>query len=170
MSVLAPYKEKAGSESIWLPVSEKLFVDFPEKIVWDGVSLQRKSEFHVTLLQVKNVAALADASSAEAIDFFNTFVARKPIEFVSIFNDFRYAKESEKKVILVRCVVSHIEELFAALNDTFDINVPIQPPHVTLYTLQRDAGIHINSLDAMEHLERVRLPQLDVAFTSLEIA
>ena len=45
--------------------------------------------------------------------------------------------------------------------------MPTQAAHVTLYTLQRNAGIHINSDEKMERLERVHLPELERGFATL---
>lgn len=49
MTVIAPYKEKAGSESIQLSVDTALFASFPKHVTWNGVQLAKKDEFHVMM-------------------------------------------------------------------------------------------------------------------------
>ncbi len=87
---------------------------------------------------------------------------------MSFLNDFRYVEEKAKKTIIVRCLVSNLDKLFAELRRVFGVTMETQPAHITLYTLQKNAGIHINSMALMESLERVRLPKL-AAFSNASL-
>jgi len=48
----------------------------------------------------------------------------------------------------------------AAFNAAFRVQLPTQPAHVTLYSLEKTVGIHINDDKHMESLERVDISDL----------
>lgn len=169
MSIRAPYEESAESGAIRLPVDSSLFTAFPTEIVREGTRLMKKDEFHVTLLYVRNASVLANVSAEELKSFFNSFADMHSIQLRSFVDDFRYVEKGDKRTIVVRCVVSNLENLFAALNNTYRINMPTQPAHVTLYTLQKNVGIHIPSIEAMEQLPKISLPVLDEALMRVHI-
>ena len=169
MSVPALYKQNAVSGSIQLGLDIGMFEHFPRQVNWHGVQLLKKSEFHVTLLHAKSHAGLSNISNQELASFFTTFVSKWPIALLSFTDDFRYVEEGEKKTLLVRCIVSHIEELFAALNRAFGTHLPVQPAHVTLYSLETTVGIHVNSEGAMARLERVESPELEEAYGKINL-
>lgn len=170
MSVRAPYSQNEESGSIRLGLDSRLFSLFPSEVTWNSLRLVKKEEFHVTLLHTKSTSNLAHVSNEELASFFDAFVANSPIKFLSFIDDFRYVEEDEKRTIAVRCAVSNLGELFAAFNTAFGIQLPKQPAHVTLYSLDKKVGIHINSEEKMESLERVRLPELEAALSKIQRA
>ena len=167
MMIREPYIEKAGSESVWLPLPASLFLPFPAEIEWNTIKFRKKDEFHVTLLHVKNASIAANVPTEEILTFFDLFIEKHPIEFLSTVDDFRYMQENERKTIVVRCDVSNLDLLFTELNEKFNINVPKQPPHVTIYSLPDKPAIHILSEAIMESLERVSAQELERAFSNM---
>lgn len=175
MSVPVPYLLRSGTSgrSLVLNLDPELFREFPDLVQWDGTTLRKKSEFHVTLLQIRIASELVreplEGFESKVENFFHSFIKEKPIEVVSFLDDFRYAEKEEKKTIVVRCTVSNLNEFFVALNRAIHIDMPTQPTHVTLYTLQKNIGIHVPDDRTMEDLERVHLPELDAALKSVKI-
>lgn len=163
MSVGAPYTQNAESGSLRLALDKRIFEPFPPEIAWRDIQLFKKSEFHVTLLHAKGSPEFFSISIGAITDFFTAFVSKSPITFVSFIDDFRYVEEEDKKTILIRCTVSNIERLFAELNSVFDTHLPVQPTHITLYSLEKTVGIHVNDVEAMERLPRIDLPGLEMA-------
>lgn len=166
MNIRAPYLGHIKNEhiaSIVLPIDDRQSVSFPRAVSWKNVRLDIKDEFHVTLLNVGTASALSQRPREDIVSFFNAYAARRPIALVSFADDFRYVEKDVRKTILVRCVVSNLNLLFEELNRTFEIDMPMQPAHVTLYTLQKNVGIHVPSIEVMERLERVYLPVLEEA-------
>ena len=168
MSVKVPYSQNEESGSIRLGLNSGIFAPFPSLVTWNGLQLVKKEEFHVTLLHAKYSTELAGVANDELAVFFDSFVIKNPIELISFIDDLRYVEEDDKKTILVRCAASNLEELFVAFNAPFGVQLPTQPAHVTLYSLDKAVGIHINSDEKMESLERVRLPELEASLSKIQ--
>lgn len=172
MKVCVPYEphyKADGLVSIVLPLDHTIFSSLPAEMLWKGIRLGKKAEFHITLLHVQKAAELAHRSREEIVSLFNAFVEGHPIRLVSFTNDLRYTEEDEKKTILVRCTVANLDGLFASLNSAFRISMPTQPAHVTIYSLDPFVGIHVNSDEKMESLERVHLPELEAALKKISL-
>ena len=167
MSLSAPYDQNEESGSILLTLDPRRFGSFPAGVIWRGARLAKKGEFHVTLLHARSISKLRELANQDIARFFDSFVEKFSLGLISFIDDFRYAEEAEKRTILVRCVVSELDALFREFGKKFGIALPTQPAHVTLYTLQKNAGIHINSDTTMQGLERVDLPELEVAFATI---
>lgn len=176
----APYEYKSGY--IGLSVEASVFGAFPETIEWGGNVLTKRDNFHMTICCVNNperddcAVALAERRGIErsvaedrVLRLFNSFVARQPIDLVSYSDDFRFAVDERRgrKSVVIRCVARGVEEFFIELNRDLGIDMPIQPVHVTLYTLEKNLGIHIPNGAAMEHTGKVPLPELESAFKTL---
>lgn len=180
MMVSKPYREfrkQDSLDSIWFPIEPSPFDAFSATVVWDNQKLIKKDTFHFTVLHVETACelmraagGLQHASAEEKVTaFFNTFVEKHPIDLVSFQDDFRYAQKDEKRTVVVRCIASNLTEFFAELNHTFGIDMPIQPTHVTLYTLQKNVGIHIPSDEVMNSLPNVNIPELAKALKGVHI-
>lgn len=176
----APYEYKSGY--LGLPVQSSVFDAFPETIEWEGNVLTKKDNFHMTICCVNNSerddCAIARAkhlglepsvAEKKALESFNAFVERQLIELLSYPDDFRFVidKRRGRKSIVIRCNARGVEEFFAALNRALGISMPTQSVHVTLYTLEKNLGIHIPNGAAMEHTGKVPLPELESAFKTL---
>lgn len=180
MNVDAPYREFRANnnlDSIWFPIQSPVFEVFPPTVAWDGQTLTKKDSFHFTVLHVETACTLMlerrklnrVEAEEKVTSFFNEFVKKYPITLVSFEDDFRFAQRDEKRTIVLRCVASNLNEFFAQLNRTLGIDMPTQPTHVTLYTLQKNVGIHIPTNQVMESLPRVSVSALDEALRHVHI-
>ena len=170
MSPRPPYQ--LVNTYIGLSLPAMMFADFPESVEWASNTFKKKSEFHSTICKGEEVFTTASleqqTGEPKLLALFNSLVEQAPILLESFLDDFRFAQEEEKKSIVVRCKLSNLGTFFDELNATFKINIPMQPAHVTLYTLEGKPGIHINSDEKMESLERVRLPELEAALSKIQ--
>ncbi len=165
IDIREPYR--FGKGYITLPVSLDSY-SLPETMMWNGSTLLKRDTFHVSLVCVKEIApVLANKKGvtlSEAEDqivlLFNQYVTEKPIEFLSFKPELREAREGEKQSIVILCKVSNLEAYFKLLNETFDLEIPVQPTHITLYTFQKNVGIGIISDEEMKQTEFVDLPDL----------
>lgn len=132
---------------IGLPVE---IINLPDTVLVEGETLQKKSSFHVSLVCVKDILAGRDILEQDVIDAFCTFVKQKDISFVRYTGEFRFARHEERRTLVALCEVSNLPGFSQALGDTFGITLAPQPTHVTLYTLQPDAGIGLNGPADME--------------------
>ncbi|OGG49689.1 hypothetical protein A2763_03345 [Candidatus Kaiserbacteria bacterium RIFCSPHIGHO2_01_FULL_54_36] len=165
MSALLPFVHRGGrsGDSICLPVEPGLFEEFPKTVVWEGLTLLKKDEFHVTLLNITSLRNGAGISDETVMSFLDEFAKQHRFEPTAFLDDFRFVREGERASVVIRCRVSNLEELFREIRRKFNIDLPLQPAHVTLYTLQRNGGIHIPSEEVMESLPPVRIPELQKA-------
>jgi hypothetical protein len=124
--------------------------NLPDTVLIVGETLHKKSSFHISLLCVKDILASRDILEQDVVDTFCSFVKQKDISFVRYTGEFRFVRHEERRTLVALCEVSNLLELSRALGDTLGITLAPQPTHVTLYTLQPDAGIGLNSPADME--------------------
>ncbi|TSC71162.1 MAG: Uncharacterized protein G01um101449_90 [Parcubacteria group bacterium Gr01-1014_49] len=127
---------------IALPVE---IAGLPESVEIEGETLQKKSSFHVSLLCVKDILEKHGDLEKKILDFFCAFVKENDVSFVRYSGEFRLAKSGERKTLVALCEISNLKELSESLGRELGFEIPPQPTHVTLYTLQPDVGIGLNS-------------------------
>ncbi|MFT5036553.1 MAG: hypothetical protein ACI9VM_000113 [Candidatus Azotimanducaceae bacterium] len=128
----------------------------PQSLSIEGQILQRKSEFHVTLLSVKSIVAEHGDVEQKILDLFCNFVKENDILFVSYTGEFRVAKTDENKTVVAMCEVSNVHVFSDLLEKVLGIEIPKQPTHVTLYALPPDVrGIALSSPKDLEQMTHV---------------
>lgn len=124
--------------------------DIPETFEIADETLLRKTNFHVSLLCVKNILEIKPELEAEVLQHFCTFIEDNEMKFEGFTNEFRLAEYEKRKSIVALCNVSNLHMFAKYLTEKIGMSVAAQPAHVTLYTLQPDAGIGLNSKEDME--------------------
>ena len=124
--------------------------NIPNTVSIGKETLQKKSSFHVSLLCVKDILATKNIPEQEILGAFCAFTADNDISFVGHTGEFRFAQHEDRKTLVALCGVSNLERLFTFLNERFSVTLTTQPTHVTLYTLQPDIGIGLNTPTDME--------------------
>jgi hypothetical protein len=127
----------------------------PPKIVVGEYDLLKKSEFHISLISAKKIAAIIDSNRAaeiqtEIVAFFKEFIKTTPLDDYGLTNKFRLVKRDERVTLVVLATVPGIEKFFAELGAKYNKQLPVQVMHITLYTLQPEVGIGILSTDELE--------------------
>lgn len=124
--------------------------NLPETVLVEGETLQKKSSFHVSLVCVKDILSKNPNVEQDVLNEFCSFTEKKEISFIRYTGEFRFARHEERKTLVALCKVSNLSEFSESLGRKLEIALPLQPTHVTLYTLQPDAGIGLNSPVDME--------------------
>jgi hypothetical protein len=129
--------------------------DLPQKLSIGEYELVLKSEFHISLVCTKKIAVLIDPTRvdeirAEIVESFKQFIQTTPLTDYEITNEFRLVKRDERVTLVVLAVVPGLENFFTELEERYGENIPVQVTHITLYTLQPEAGIGIFSLEELE--------------------
>jgi len=124
--------------------------DLPATVTVGEYELLRKSEFHISLICAKKIAPLIDANrvegiEAEIVETFKQFVGTNPLTSYSLTGEYRLVKRDERVTLVAMTIVPSIEDLFTALEEKYGVKLPLQPTHITMYTLQPEAGIGILS-------------------------
>lgn len=125
--------------------------NIPESLEFEGEKFIVKSEFHITLLAVKQIAEIIDQHNieklqSEIVQDFYAFVEEFPLTKYELLDDVRQVIVGDNKTIIVMAKLKGIEKLFEMLEKKYQKQLPVQPTHITLYTLPTDTfGIPILS-------------------------
>lgn len=152
----------------WITLPNLKLEGLPGSVEVNGNKLFLKSEFHITMICAKDIAKIISRPRTAETE---KQIAREFVEFAKTYglekyilkNKFYLVKNGERETVIVLCEVSGLREFFDLLQRKFGVKLPLQPAHITLYTLQRDAGIGILSHDELERIgEPVKLPSLQI--------
>ena len=152
-----PYRSEEAKQgfSIVLGLPVLLFEIFPEHVTWSGIKFIKKKEFHITLVHVHDTV-----QEEKVVSLFSRFVAGKSINVLSFSGELRSAMKENRQTLLVLCAVSNLAEFFTDMHVSLGLDFPVQPTHVTLYTLPNGRGIAVDSEEEMRQLPLVSLPKL----------
>lgn len=140
--------------------------ELPSEITVNEKTLLRKGEFHVSLMAIKNLLPLINAVDTNVTedDLVRDFLEYQSSVELSDYtptNEFRYVIRGERETVVGMVDVPNIEGLFEQLRGKYGVNLPTQPTHITLYTLQPEVGIGILSQDELaKDSKQINLPDL----------
>jgi hypothetical protein len=129
--------------------------NLPDTISVSGYMLLRKTEFHISLICAKKVAPLIDEDNedkveAEIVGKFKEFVTQRPLNDFDLLPNLRFVERDERKTLIVMASMPHLDKFFESLSNDYGVNLPVQPAHITLYTLQPETGIGLLSNEELE--------------------
>lgn len=141
--------------------------DLPKSLEFGGNKFVVKPEFHITLLNFERIAKLIDSANVEKLkpdilSEFYEFVNKQPLTQYTLSKELRLVRAGENKTIVVLAKLKGIDKLFDTLSKKYGVALPVQPTHITLYTLPTDTfGIPINSYEELKKISKlVDLPEL----------
>lgn len=148
----APLKYFGGY--VCLPLELKL----AEQITFDGMTYYAKSEYHCSLICVKCIMAeLVENHGREGGPLQRQVLheietARQQSEpvFLGYINELRHVSKTDNQSIVIMVNVAKLEPIFKHLRSKYEITIPLQPTHVTLYSLISNKGIGIPTLQDTE--------------------
>lgn len=130
----------------------------------DGEIFLKKDHFHVSLLCVKNILEEKPDIEEDVLKHFCDFLKDNEIKFEGFTKEFRLAQNDERKSIVALCKVSNLHKFAEYLTDKIGVTIAPQPAHVTIYTLQQNAGIGLNSPEEMEEKSKpIEVPEAVLA-------
>ncbi|MFZ1812485.1 MAG: hypothetical protein WAU02_03145 [Candidatus Saccharimonadales bacterium] len=136
--------------------------ELPETIHVGALALTKKSEFHVSLMALKHLMPLLGVSEDELVHDFLEFQKDHPLIDFALTSEFRLVRRHERASVIVMVDMPEIEKLFVFLRAKYRRDIPTQPTHITLYTLQPETGIGIFSNEALQRdSQRIDVPELD---------
>ncbi|MFZ2555380.1 MAG: hypothetical protein WAZ27_02745 [Minisyncoccia bacterium] len=150
----------------WFVLPTAPFVDLPEDVEVQGTMLRKKTEFHVTIMNVREVAQAIteqkggkkDEVERDILSMLATYLHNHRVHLVSFRDDLRFAKKQERISIAGRCDMEGIEGFFADVESKYDVSIARQPAHVSLYTLLDTGAVGIDTDAEMENYTRVNMP------------
>ena len=124
--------------------------DLPETFEIEGEVFKKKNEFHVSLLCVKNILKIKPEIEEEILKSFCEFIQINEIKFEDFTEEFRLAKDGERKSVVAMCHVSNLDKFNDYLSEKIGLKIPKQPTHITIYTLEPNVGVGLNSQEELE--------------------
>lgn len=142
------------------------FKELPKEVKVGQKTLTRKGEFHVSLMALKNILPLIHAvdqnvTEDDLVQDFLDYQKQNPLSECKLTNQFRYIKRDTRETVVEMVEVPGLEGLFESLRTKYGVDIPTQPTHITLYTLQPEIGIGIFSQGELKRDGTpVNLPEL----------
>ncbi|MCX6717455.1 MAG: hypothetical protein NTU76_02155 [Candidatus Taylorbacteria bacterium] len=128
----------------------------PPKLDVLNYELLLKDELHCSLVCIKNLTnKYGPDIEKKIIDLFNDFTLNYDIALVNFHNEFRLVHRKERVSVIAMCNISNIDIFYKLLNEKLGISEVIPPMHVTLYTLQPNMGIGVNTDSELQATEIV---------------
>jgi isopentenyl-diphosphate delta-isomerase len=113
---------------------------------------------------VKNILEVKPDAEETILKHFCEFSKKHEIKFEGFTKEFRLATREERKSLVAMCRVSNLDTFAEYLTEKLDLPVAVQPTHVTIYTLQHDTGIGLNSPEELaEKSTVVEMPEAVLA-------
>jgi hypothetical protein len=135
--------------------------NLPKKLKIDGDELVIKPEFHISLVWAGKLSEMIDKHSQEKIkneiiNKFNKFTDENSLQKYKLTNELRLVKRGSQKTIIIMANVPNLERFFKKLSHEYGVELPLQPTHVTLYTLPADkVGIGILSTEELQRISSI---------------
>lgn len=129
-------------------------IELPSEIAIDEKVFTRKSEFHVSLMALKNILPLITfvhpaVTEADLVHDFLDYQYNVELSEYIPTTELRHVVRDERETIVGMVEVPGIVGLFDQLRAKYGVAIPTQPTHITLYTLQPEVGIGITSGDQL---------------------
>jgi len=142
-------------------------IGLPRIIRLEGYELVLKSEFHISLINAGKIAQLIDKNQqskteSQIVEKFKDFVNKNHLKDYVFDNRFRLVQRDIRKSVIGMTRVPHLDEFFDGLRQHYGKDIPNQPTHITMYTLQPEKGIGILSKEELERDSKsVEIPELE---------
>ncbi len=139
----------------------------PESILVEQQTFWRKSGLHISLLALVDLVPLIrqagqDVTEQDLVDDFLAYQTTHRLVDFTPTGQLRLVKKGARQSVVLMVDLPEIEGLFSILRQKYGAQLPTQPAHITLYTLQPEAGIGLLSPAELEQYSQpVRLPELE---------
>lgn len=154
-----------GRGYIILPIGMDEF-QLPPSIEAEGLTLILKEEVHISLVSLKSILPVIRETNGEVeeshlVQDFLDFQQKEELSKYRLLNELRFVEREERRTVVVMAEVVGLEELFGHYRAKYGVDIPTQPAHATLYTLQPEVAIGINSRAELETISRpVEVPEI----------
>ena len=110
-----------------------------------GTTYQAKSEYHCSLIAIKNIVPVVMEHEQSCETQAQIKVSGAALDIITVVKptlsdigpEFRIADHPARgrRTVIVMVRVAGLDQVFARLSQILGFNIPVQPTHITLYTL-----------------------------------
>lgn len=147
----------------------------------DGETLERKTEFHMSIFCVKKYAPIlaeelgASVEQAEKtiLDNASKILEKHAVSIDRFRGELRLAEERDKKTVVIMCNANNLGGFFSHMRDALSMDFPDQPTHVTLYKRRGGMGIglpdpeEVSKITRLLNEEEMRIVKNAIGFSEL---
>jgi hypothetical protein len=160
MQVPAPYEYSRGYIIQRLGTNDAL----PPHLLLGGIDYIAKPELHCSLIAIKKlVPRLAEhehlteeVAEEKALTAAISALAQTRPTFKAYQPNVRIASQPgrDRQTVIIMAEVTNIEQTFSLLGKALDLEIPTQPTHVTIYTLENGLPIGVTSPSELAEITR----------------
>lgn len=139
----------------------------PQKLEINGDELVLKPEFHISLVWAGRLSEIIDVQNKdkiknEIIREFEKYTEEKSLADYKLTGELRLVEKDSQKTVIAMAKVANLEAFFMKLNQKYNTKLPLQPAHITLYTLPTDKiGIGILSEEELQkYSSTIDIPEI----------
>lgn len=153
-------------ENRFLSLKDLSLGELPAELEFEGDRYLIKPEFHITLLAAGQIADMVggdlEKMKSQIVKDFEEFTESFDLDNYELTDELRLCDVGGNKTVIVMVKLQGIEKLFEYLSGKYSINLPVQPTHITLYTLPTDTfGIPILSYEELERISKlINIPEI----------
>jgi len=136
-----------------------------------GVTFLKRTAFHVSLMYVPNILAKHPDLEEKILQSFCNFQNGHTFSIQEFTGELRHVTDTERgrESVIAMCTVNNLDKWSKVLERELKITVEPHPTHVTMYTLEENLGIGVNSHTELEKKsELIILPELLEVIESLK--
>ena len=161
---------------LWHILPVEKFNGLPETVDVEGSSFDKKSEFHVTVVNARGIAREIGGDDSQLVskvecalqEILSQYIGETPILFGHFENDLRLAVSAERESIAARCSMKNLDGYFERIKERYGREFLLQPTHVSIYT-KTGAAVGIDTAEQMESFRKVELPDVQKALDAIRI-
>jgi len=142
----------------YLTINIDLDLSLQSKIIYKNKKFKLKKEFHITLLNMKNINLLVNGNyivNKKLIKKIKKIVEKHVNSYglnVIIKDEYKIVKRSGVESIIQMVDLKNFHILFEKLSRELGVCIPIQPFHITIYTRNSNLGINLRSFRELKEL------------------
>ena len=130
--------------------------ELPKTIEVEGDKMIIKNEFHISLVWIGRLSKMVDERNKdkiklEMIEEFERFTENNSLIDYKLTGELRLVKKDGLKTVIAMAEVPNLNIFLEKLSEKYGVKLPVQPTHITLYTLPEDKiGIGILSEEELQ--------------------
>ena len=137
-------------ENGWVSLPIYDITGLPEIIEVKSKKLKLKDEFHITMMAARDLAPSLNAddpveAEKQLVADFVEFQKTNDLSRYTPSDVYRFVKRDDRETVIQMVEVPGINELYYFLRQKYNVDLPTQPAHITLYKKDGYRGIGLLS-------------------------
>lgn len=102
-----------------------------------------------------------DIASQQLLQDFTSYTKNHDLTSFKLTGEFRLVKREDRQTIIAMVELGGVSHLFSHLQDAYQIDLPVQPTHITLFILRPGASVVILTNEKLKTIsQKINIPEL----------